>query len=74
MDCSTSGLTVESIVVDEGYWRGSVKSVEVEDCVRRANCPGSRSGDRVGGDDLCGGHSKGAVDVRLDRPSMAKAQ
>jgi hypothetical protein len=58
MECDSPGLTVETIVVAEGYWRGSTRSVAVEGCVRRANCPGSGSAS-LGGDALCGGRSEG---------------
>ena len=54
--CDELGHTAETIVVEAGYWRGSVASVEVEACVRRGNCPG---GAALGGDDLCDDHSEG---------------
>ena len=60
MACDQPGLTVETLVIKEGYWRGSIQSVEIEDCVRNDNCPGSGS-ESLGGDDLCDDHSKGML-------------
>lgn len=60
MACDEPGLTVETLVIKEGYWRGSLQSVKVEPCERRHNCPGSKS-ESLGGDDLCDDHSKGMI-------------
>ncbi|KAH8075746.1 hypothetical protein JL720_10448 [Aureococcus anophagefferens] len=55
--CDVAGITVATLVVRRGHWRGSAATTTTYACPRSKNCKGGAAA----GDDLCRGDSKGVL-------------
>jgi len=65
--CKFNGMTMATLGVKPGYWRGSTTTDAIYECPRGANCKGGAANatwsnhTAPAGDALCTGHSKGPV-------------